>query len=229
MHSIMETSKPILQKAVQLDTEGDPEGAIKHYAEGVSILMKCLSCDDASPSQLVSVRETIGKYLSRAETLKNRMPVVLVERIQIKSDSKGYGYDKIFSKCFDNSVTEVFVQDGYIRLHHQIVNFVKFCELCVMKATNLKKIELRTQKGDGSNEVPLMELKQSFEEKNVIFSFYYDENLHDREIRFNNGWIVKIGRGLDYFKKSNRFALGSYELNLRKCLETTVDLFQVKK
>lgn len=44
MHSIMETSKPILQKAVQLDTEGDPEGAIKHYAEGVSILMKCLSC-----------------------------------------------------------------------------------------------------------------------------------------------------------------------------------------
>ena len=53
-----------------------------------------------------------------------------------------------------------------------------------MKATNLKKIELRTQKGDGSNEVPLMELKQSFEEKNVIFSFYYDENLHDREIRY---------------------------------------------
>ena len=26
--------------------------------------------------------------------------------------------------------------------------------------------------------------------------------MHDREIRIDNGWVVKIGRGLDFYQKS---------------------------
>lgn len=42
----------------------------------------------------------------------------------------------------------------------------------------------------------------------------------------SNGWIIKIGRGLDYFKKAaGRFSLGIFDYNLRQCHETTIDVF----
>ena len=47
--------------------------------------------------------------------------------------------------------------------------------------------------------------------------------------RLNNGWIVKIGRGLDYFKAaSSKFAIGYCDFDLRPCHETTVDIFHRK-
>ena len=52
-----------------------------------------------------------------------------------------------------------------------------------------------------------------------------NENLHDREIKIDNGWTVKIGRGLDFFQKPDRwFSVGANDLSLRKCLETKVDI-----
>ena len=29
-------------------------------------------------------------------------------------------------------------------------------------------------------------------------------NLHDREIRLDNGWIIKIGRGLDFYPEARQ-------------------------
>lgn len=53
-------------------------------------------------------------------------------------------------------------------------------------------------------------------------------NIHDREIRLDNGWIIKIGRGLDFYQKPGGwFEIGSNDLSLRKCLETKVDIFHV--
>lgn len=122
---------------------------------------------------------------------------------------------------------EVHVRDAYIRVHHQIQNFIRFCELCVLSAKNLKRIKLITHR-DINNEQPLLELERSFEAKGLNLELQFDQNLHDREIRFNNGWIVKIGRGLDYFRYPGRYALGTCDLNLRACLETTVDIFRFK-
>ena len=51
--------------------------------------------------------------------------------------------------------------------------------------------------------------------------------MHDREIRIDNGWTVKIGRGLDFYQKPDGwFGIGSNDLLLRKCLETKVDIFK---
>ena len=54
-----------------------------------------------------------------------------------------------------------------------------------------------------------------------------NENLHDREIRIDNDWTVKIGRGLDFFQRpDNWFSVGANDLGLRKCLETKVDIYK---
>lgn len=57
----------------------------------------------------------------------------------------------------------------------------------------------------------------------------WDQRLHDREIRIDNGWVVKIGRGLDIYQRPlSKFEIGSSDLLLRKCLETKVDIYRRK-
>ncbi len=73
----------------------------------------------------------------------------------------------------------------------------------------------------------LSELKQSLLEFDIELNLKVNENMHDREIRIDNGWTIKIGRGLDFFQKPDSwFSVGVNDLLLRKCLETKVDIFR---
>lgn len=67
----------------------------------------------------------------------------------------------------------------------------------------------------------LEELKQSLLELDIVLDIKLKKALHDREIRIDNGWVIKIGRGLDFCQKPDSwFAVGTSEFSLRKCLET---------
>jgi ATP-dependent Lon protease len=73
----------------------------------------------------------------------------------------------------------------------------------------------------------LGELQQSLLELDIVLDIQLNPNLHDREIRLDNGWIVKIGRGLDFYQRPQSwFEVGAHDLSLRKCLETKVDIFK---
>ena len=73
----------------------------------------------------------------------------------------------------------------------------------------------------------LGELKQSLLEMDIELDLKVNEHMHDREIRIDNGWVVKIGRGLDFFQKPDSwYSIGTNDLMLRKCLETKVDIFK---
>ncbi|MDY0222916.1 MAG: MIT C-terminal domain-containing protein, partial [Desulfobacterium sp.] len=73
----------------------------------------------------------------------------------------------------------------------------------------------------------LGELKQSLLELDIELDIKLNPNIHDREIRLDNGWVIKIGRGLDFHQKPESwFEVGANDLSLRKCLETKVDIFK---
>lgn len=75
----------------------------------------------------------------------------------------------------------------------------------------------------------LNHLSNSLDEYGVTLSIDYEETLHDREISFDNGWIIKIGRGLDYFKKPNGpFSVGFCDMDLRECHKTTIDVYDAR-
>lgn len=125
---------------------------------------------------------------------------------------------------------KVVVADQYIRMTHQIQNFVRFCE-AVFKLSNVKTIRLVNNSGEADNweEIndKLEELKQSLLKADVVFDIEFNANLHDREIRIDNGWVIKIGRGLDIYEKPDSwFSLGAHDLVPRKCLETKVDIYR---
>ena len=61
----------------------------------------------------------------------------------------------------------------------------------------------------------------------IVLQVEINENLHDREIRIDNGWAIKIGRGLDFYQKPDGWhSIGSNDLSLRPCLETNVDIYR---
>ena len=46
------------------------------------------------------------------------------EHIQIEDNSTGYSYDKLFSRFLDDELSEIEIEDPYIRVTHQVTNCV---------------------------------------------------------------------------------------------------------
>lgn len=142
----------------------------------------------------------------------------------------GHSYETIMGPYLQGA-KEITIEDPYIRMQHQIQNFVRFCETC-LKSGSIKTINLISSYDDNTQLADISEkledLKQSLVEADVVLNISLNPNLHDREIRIDNGWHIKIGRGLDFYQKpSSWFEVGANDLTLRKCLETKVDIFHV--
>ena len=225
-------------------------------AMGQEIIVYCPESKDAVATQQPFRRQLNEKFASeRDQEIKTRseqftsIPAdIEVESIVQTSDivvtqdklieqhftimygDVGHSYESIMSPYLKGVKTLV-IEDPYIRLPHQIQNFVRFCE-CALKAGTVKKINLITGYDDNTQLADIAEklgeLKQSLLEMDVELEIELNPNIHDREIRLDNGWIIKIGRGLDFYQKpGGRFEIGSNDLSLRKCLETKVDIFRV--
>jgi ATP-dependent Lon protease len=141
----------------------------------------------------------------------------------------GHSYDTIFTPYLPGAKSVV-VEDPYIRLPHQVANFVRFCET-VVKAATVRTVALITSYDQQTDMAGLQEkldeLKQSLLEYDVDLKVRLNEKMHDREVRLDNGWTIKIGRGLDFYQKPEGwFAVGATDLSLRRCLETKVDVFR---
>ena len=106
--------------------------------------------------------------------------------------------------------------------------------MMVKLTKSIQKIFLLTTKDDDPNnlqESRLEEIRESLSKRNVQLIVKFSDNLHDREIRLSSGWIVKIGRGLDYFKppeSREKLCIGFHDLDLRPCYSTTIDIFHQK-
>jgi hypothetical protein len=100
----------------------------------------------------------------------------------------------------------------------------------VKKCRNLAHLRLVTSPAEGSAEqeqaAKLRELAASLARHNVTLSTEFSTTIHDREIRLDTGWVVKIGRGLDIYRApEGKMVIGYFDMELRPCLETTVDIF----
>jgi len=174
--------------------------------------------------------EPTGKVEVISPIVTTVFPDELVERhFTIMYGEVGHSYESIIGPYLKGAKTVV-IEDPYIRMQHQIQNFVRFCE-CVLKAGTVKKINLITGYDDNTQLADiaekLEELEQSLLEMDVELEVKLNPNMHDREIRLDNGWIIKIGRGLDFYQKPGGwFEVGANDLSLRKCLETKVDIFR---
>jgi len=188
-----------------------------------------IAADPIKQAPVVASSEPAPASAAPNATLAETVVDELKERhFTIHYGDTGHTYESIIGPYLRGAKVVV-IEDPYIRLQHQIQNFVRFCEN-VLKTPSVKKISLITGYDDNSQLTEIAEkmeeLKQSLLELDVELEVKINTNIHDREIRLDNGWVIKIGRGLDFYQKPGGwFEVGANDLTLRKCLETKVDIF----
>nr|CAD7202758.1 unnamed protein product [Timema douglasi] len=225
----------ILQRGVDLDNKRRYTEALVCYQEGLQLLVNILK-NATDSGKKTYLRSKVEGYMSRAERLKKVVEEEkdagkYHEQIHIESDSTGHSYRAVFGRFLDEEVTRVDVEDPYIRTFHQCQNLLRLSELLVKSCSNLRSICLLTSVDGGSRDQAqwLDAIKQNLQVYKVTLDVQFSDTLHDRQIKLSNGWVIKIGRGLDYFKPpTGKFCLGLFDLDFRQCHETTVDIFHSK-
>ena len=170
--------------------------------------------------------------LTQVGEVKPQAPPPLKQKhFTIRYDDRGFSFENMFGEYLSGA-KKVVVEDPYIRMQHQVANFVRLCELVAHQGT-IRHVELITGYDDDAQKTEtsqrLSDLAESLKDVDIELQIRFDSHLHDRAIKLDNGWIIKIGRGLDIYQKPESwFEIGANDLNLRRCLETNVDIFQIQ-
>ena len=222
--------------------------------DGTEVVVYCPESKDAPATQTPSRRrldlgggaqqaaaavKTVTDTRAATGGAEDTQPVVEIEKEELKElkeqhftilyGDTGHTYDSLIGPYLVGAKA-VTIEDPYIRATHQVGNFVRFCET-VIKQPTIRSINLITSYDENTDLADLNDkldaLKQSLLELDVVLDVKANANMHDREIRLDNGWTIKIGRGLDFYQKPDSwFSVGANDYSLRKCLETKVDIFR---
>lgn len=175
------------------------------------------------------------KYVPKTEIVKynwqqENSNYPLPQHIHIPHKGCGFSYAMIFNRCLNEEVHSIKIYEPYLRSMKQIVYLQEFVRVIIDSCVNLKTVSLETSKSTGRDKDLSPEIQREalqnvgdlLNANNVSFKFLFSKTLHDTEIVFNNGFSVKIGRGLDFFSSDSPF---EYQ-HLRKCKETVVDIYK---
>uniref|UniRef100_A0A4W2EM82 MIT domain-containing protein 1 n=1 Tax=Bos indicus x Bos taurus TaxID=30522 RepID=A0A4W2EM82_BOBOX len=206
----------VLKRALDLESESRGPQALVCYQEGIDLLLQVLK-GTKDETKKRNLRKIISDHMDRAEHLKKRLDQEKEagkyhKQIKIEENATGFSYESLFQEYLSETVTEVWIEDPYIRHTHQLYNFLRFCEMLVKRPCKVKTIHLLTSLDEGTGKDQhsgLEEIKQSLRNHGVSLELEYSSSIHDREIR-----VV--------------FSLGYCDFDLRPCHETTVDIFHNK-
>jgi ATP-dependent Lon protease len=138
----------------------------------------------------------------------------------------GHSYESLFGPYLAGARTVTLVEP-YVRTTHQLGNLVRFSEL-LARVGDCRQLVLltgqpETEEQQAEVRKALEDLKWSLKEFEIQFDFSFSATSHDREMRLSNGWIIRSGRGLDFYQKPESwFSVGVNDFAYRPCLETTV-------
>lgn len=131
----------------------------------------------------------------------------------IRDNQSGISYDLLVG-AYLIGATDVKVVDPYVRLPYQLRNFMEFAKLLSEKKD--PDVEVKLHLVTSNNEDYIEGAKEAFEQMRysletigLLFTYEFDDFIHDRSIVMNNGWKIVLGRGLDIWQKTG----GWYDIN----------------
>ncbi len=170
--------------------------------------------------------EITGEEIIAQKPLESVAEVEAKEKeIRIFHGDRGYSFRTLFLPYLKGAKA-VKIEDPYIRLPHQVTNFLRFCEVCV-EAGTVESIQLTTAYDDEFKkqevESSLITIKDSLAEHGIELRFSFKPSFHDRRIETDKKWIITLGRGLDIYQRPDTWmSIGANELELRPCNETNI-------
>ena len=163
------------------------------------------------------------------EMVSNESSPQIKDRIQlnpgqkiIRDNQTGISYDNLFGAYLLNS-SNITLVDPYIRLPYQLRNLMEFAKLIAEKKETDAEVKLHLV--TSNNEDYIENVKEAFnqmtyslESMDIMFSYEFDDFIHDRSITSDNGWKIILGRGLDIWQKTGGwYDISEYVQEQRIC------------
>ncbi len=131
----------------------------------------------------------------------------------IRDNQTGVSYDLLFG-AYLHGATDFKVIDPYVRLPYQLRNFMELAKLISEKKDPETEVKLHLVTSNNEDYIEgakdaFEQMTYSLESIGIIFTYEFDENIHDRSINMDNGWKIVLGRGLDIWQKTG----GWYDVN----------------
>ena len=216
----IENRKRVKQQLYKMDeTFEEVDFSYKVISSGKQVSVETLEVLESG----IQVRSDDKKERTTSEGTQEEMKVELTAGQKIIRDNQtGVSYDNLFGKYLEG-VTDVKVIDPYVRMPYQLKNFMEFAKLLYDKKDNENEIKLHLV--TNNNEDYIQDAKEAFqsmmyslESLGIIFTYEFDENIHDRSINLDNGWKIIIGRGLDIWQKTGGwYDISEYVQEKRLC------------
>lgn len=218
-----------IESTLQVAAEGQKGKVQVFLAEMVALVANFAADPGASVQVSIAVSTAKPELETPTETMTAPRLELKEQHYEIADGATGFTYERIFRPYIDSAVS-IRVEEPYIRRTFQVENFLRFCALAV-RLDAVENIELITGEdfGEAADEITsrLETLRRDLHARDIKFSWKRDSKIHDREVKFDNGWIVKIGRGLDiYHKPENWLSVSAADYSLRPCRQTKVDIFK---
>lgn len=209
-----------------INADGDEQIVYCPESKGIAAVIAPRENKQAESTDIHPVEEITGEEIVANAPVETVADVQAKEKeIRIFHGDKGYSLRTLFLPYLKGAKS-VKIEDPYIRLPHQVTNFLRFCEVCV-EAGTVDSITLITDYDDlqlkNSAESSLITIRESLADNAIQLKFSFKNGLHDRRIECSNGWVITLGRGLDFYQKpENWMDIGANDLDLRKCRETNI-------
>jgi len=169
---------------------------------------------------------------SKTENLVE-IPELKEKELIIRDNQKGISYNKLFGEYLKEA-TEITLTDPYIRLPHQFRNLMEFCAVIIQNKKKEQEVKLHVISWNDLEHTPLSidnfdEITESLRDSGLELTYEFIE-LHDRSIVANNGWKIKLGRGLDIFEKpAFRFDISEVLQEQRQCRNCEITFMHIQR
>ena len=201
-----------------------------HVTSYLSDILAALPDVCSARSEMVNLHSQQTTVWTSPSAIPSAKSTVEPHSYEIPDGATGYGYDRVFGPVLRGAET-ITVEDPYVRKRYQVDNFSHFCALAITHGS-VNHIILKTGASFGEDcadaDSRLENLKRELAKSHgVKLEWSRSEKLHDREVILSNGWIVKVGRGLDiYYPPESWTSIGAANYSLRKCRQTKVDILR---
>lgn len=151
----------------------------------------------------------------------------------LRDNQTGISYSNLFGNYLAGA-TEIKITDPYVRLPYQLRNLMELLKLIAEKKTQDEEVKVHLT--TTNNEDFVQDSKDAFEQMTmslesvgILFTYEFDNFIHDRSIDLNNGWKIVLGRGLDIWQKTGGwFDINEYVQEKRLCKACEVTFVKKK-
>lgn len=184
-----------------------------------------LSVDETTPSAEPTSASIKPNATSSEHPKRQRIPVLSEHSRSIRMGQTGVSYEKLFAPYLAYA-HEIVVEDPYIRMFHQIKNFIELVTMLI-ETRPVDDLKIKLVTWEEEEKLPelidkLDEIQDDLSACGIEFEYEFRESLHDRRIKTDTGWTIGLGRGLDMFEKYSSFSVANSRQEMRKCKECTI-------